>query len=258
MSPHWLTALMAETEAGRPVVLVTAVTGENAGAKLLVGAGGVLAGGLGALNEHAAAAAGAALRMGRPATLDAGGGTTLYLEPYLPPPTLVIVGAGHVAQPLATGGKLAGFHVAVLDDRSAYATRSRFPDADAVICDEFRHGLDQLQLGVNHHVVLVTRGHQHDLDCLRHVVDLPLAYIGMIGSRRRVMGVFQRLMDEGVAPESLQRVHAPIGLDIGAETPGEIAISIVAELVKLRHGGTGESLSRGTRGSVHRFRRQQT
>lgn len=251
----WLHALIAETEAGRPVVLVTALQGPRPGTRLLVGPEGRLAGDLDLPGVTEAAQD--VLRLGKPATIDVAGGGLLYLEPFLPSPALVVVGAGHVAQPLVTAGKLAGFAVTVLDDRPSLVTTERFPDADRRICDDFLKGLEGLSIGPRHHVVLVTRGHQHDLACLRQVLRRSPSYIGMIGSRRRVLGIFQRLLDEGFPPESLERVHAPIGLDLGAETPGEIAISIAAELVRLRRGGTGEHLSRATRGNIHRFRRTQ-
>lgn len=252
---EWLDLLIQETESGRPVVLMTAMHGSRDGEKLVVGSGRVLAGTLDLPEAEAVSTAQDVLESGRPVTLNLPGGGLLYAEPFQPPPDLLVVGAGHVAQPLVSAGKLAGFRVAVLDDRPAFVVASRFPEADRLLCAEFIAGLDSLSLGPNHHVVLVTRGHQHDLACLRHILRLPVSYIGMIGSRRRVLGIFQRLTEEGFDPELLTRVHAPVGLDIGAETPGEIALSVAAELVRLRRGGTGEHLSRATRGNVHRFRR---
>jgi xanthine dehydrogenase accessory factor len=251
----WLDVLLDQKRNHQPVLLATMMDGPEAGAKWVVGPAGMLLGPSGPEGAAVVGAALPALASGRPTTVQLEGVGRLYLEPHLPAPILVVVGAGHVAQPVATAGRLAGFEVVVLDDRPSFVTASRFPEADQLICDEFLHGLDSLNLGRRHHVVLVTRGHQHDLACLRHVITIPLAYLGMIGSRRRVMGVFQRLIDEGIDPEVLKCVHAPIGLDIGAETPGEIAISIAAELVKSRRGGTGESLSERLRGNIHRFRR---
>ena len=111
-----------------------------------------------------------------------------------------MVGAGHVGQPLAAVGKMVGFEVVVIDDRASFANRERFPTADQIICDDFLKGLHCIDPGPRHHVVLVTRGHKHDLDCLREVITKDLPYIGMIGSRHRVQGVFQRLIEEGSIP----------------------------------------------------------
>lgn len=250
--------LSEEIEAKRPVVLVTLIKGEGAGQKLLVGPGpAVLAGSLAddAARGRALQLAEAALLHGRPRAENLESGLRLYVEPMLPPPVLVVVGGGHVAQPLAALGKMTGFEVIVIDDRPAWVNRERFPTADEIICADFLPALGRLNLGPRHHVVLVTRGHKHDLDCLREVVDKGLPYVGMIGSRRRVKGVFERMVEEGKDPALLKKVYSPIGLDIGAETPAEIAVSVVGELIMLRRGGTGLSLSGESRAAVHRDRR---
>jgi xanthine dehydrogenase accessory factor len=156
---------------------------------------------------------------------------------------LVVVGAGHVAVPIAKVGKLLDFEVVVIDDRPSFANTDRFPDADRIIVDEFTTALDQLDITPSTYVVLVTRAHTFDVHALRKIVRLPAGYIGMIGSRRRVYAVFKLLSDEGVPLDDLLRVHAPIGLDIKTETPGEIAISVGAELLKARRGGGAASIS---------------
>lgn len=177
----------------------------------------------------------------------------VYVEPFLPPPALVVVGAGHVAQPLALFGQMLGFEVIVIDDRVAYANRERFPTAGRIICDGFVSALEALDVGSRHHVVLVTRGHRHDLDCLRVLAGKPAAYIGMIGSRNRIETVFRLLAEEhGIDARGLAHIHAPIGLDIGARAPAEIGLAVAAEILKVRSGGTGESLSRLGRDAVHR------
>jgi len=174
-----------------------------------------------------------------------GGGMEVFLELHHPPWELVIVGAGHIAQPLCTMGALLGLSVTVLDDRPRFATRERFPEADRVMAVDFSDPFADVPLHRWSHVVLVTRGHKYDYECLRKVLRekrLP-AYIGMIGSRRRVRATFDALLREGVHRESLGAVHAPIGLDIGGETPAEIALSVAAELVHYWRGGTGRPLS---------------
>jgi xanthine dehydrogenase accessory factor len=167
----------------------------------------------------------------------------VYYELALPRPRLVLVGAGHVAVPTAQVARLLDFDVTVIDDRPSYANRERFPSADEIVVDDFDAALERLTITPSTYVVLVTRGHVHDVHALRRVIDSPAAYIGMIGSRRRVFAVFKLLHAEGVPIEKLLRVHAPIGLDIKTETPGEIAVSIGAELLKARRGGGAASFS---------------
>lgn len=168
----------------------------------------------------------------------------LYLEVRRPVQELVIVGAGHVAQPLAHVGGLLGFRVSVLDDRPEFATRERFPEAEQVLHADFDDPFKDVALHERSHVLLVTRGHKYDYACLVRAlrVNPPPAYIGMIGSRRRVRATYVQLLEEGFARDQLDRIHAPVGLDVGAETPEEIAVAVGAELVKKRRGGTGASL----------------
>ncbi len=167
----------------------------------------------------------------------------VFFELALPRPVLVIVGAGHVAVPVAQVGKLLDFDVVVIDDRPSFANAARFPTVDRIVVDDFEAALDRLPITPSTYLVLVTRGHVHDVHALRRVIDKPAAYIGMIGSRRRAFAVLTLLRDEGVPVETLLRVHAPIGLDIETETPGEIALSIGAEILKVRRGGGAASLS---------------
>lgn len=168
----------------------------------------------------------------------------VFLELHHPEWDLVIVGAGHVAQPLCTLGALLGLRVKVLDDRPQFATRERFPEADLLAEVDFSDPFAAVPLHRWSHVVLVTRGHKYDYECLRHVLraDHRPGYIGMIGSRRRVRATFDALLTEGIPRERLKDVHAPIGLDIGGETPAEIAVSVAAELVHHWRGGTGRPL----------------
>ncbi len=171
------------------------------------------------------------------------GRAAVFFDVLQPQPMLIVVGAGHIAVPLARVGSLLDFTVVVLDDRPALADPARFPTADRVIADDFEAALDSLPMTPSTYVVLVTRGHTHDVRSLRRLLGRPTGYVGMIGSRRRVFAVFKLLHDEGVAIEDLLRVHAPIGLDLEAETPAEIAVSIGAELMKVRRGGRAASLS---------------
>ncbi|PRR69692.1 XdhC family protein [Neomoorella humiferrea] len=161
------------------------------------------------------------------------GAVTLFLEPVLPEPEVVVLGGGHVGQQVAFLAKFAGFRVSVIDDRPDFASRELFPSADRIICNNFTAALQEIPITPSTYIVIVTRGHRYDYECLREVIASPAAYIGMIGSRRRVQGVKERLREEGVALDLLERLHAPIGLAIGAETPAEIAISIMAEIIRV-------------------------
>ncbi len=168
----------------------------------------------------------------------------VFFEVMPAPPRLIVVGAGHIAVPLVKMAKVLDFHVTVIDDRLLYANRERFPDADDVIINDMARTLKAMAITPSHYIVLITRGHMYDEPCLREIVYSPAKYIGMIGSRRRIKACFQRFRDEEkIAEEVLQRVYAPIGLDIATETPAEIALSVLAEAIKVRRGGKAASLS---------------
>ena len=172
------------------------------------------------------------------------GDTRLLFEISRPPLELIICGGGHVGQAVARAAKLLGFNITVIDDRADFASREKFPDITIrLVANDFVRALDSLQITPASHIVLVTRGHRHDEICLHKVIDKPARYIGMIGSRRRTTTIRERLKREGVSPELLRRVHAPIGLDIGAQTPEEIALAILSEIVLVRRGGSGRPKS---------------
>jgi xanthine dehydrogenase accessory factor len=157
---------------------------------------------------------------------------------------VIIVGAGHLAIPLVKFAKILGFHTTVLDDRVIYANRERFPDADEVLAGDMAETLRGIEITPQTYIVLITRGHQFDEPCLREIIHSRAKYIGMIGSRRRIKACFIRFRDEdGIPEELLKKVYAPIGLDIKAEAPEEIALSIISEMVKVRRGGTAQSLT---------------
>ena len=167
-------------------------------------------------------------------------GCRLLFEISRPPLEMVICGGGHVGQAVARAARLLDFRITVIDDRPEFASREKFPDpAVTLIADDFITALRGLRLTPATHLVIVTRGHKHDEICLREVIDRPVRYLGMIGSRRRTTTIREHLRRQGVDPAHLRRVHAPIGLDIGALTPEEIALAILAEIVLVRRGGTG-------------------
>lgn len=158
----------------------------------------------------------------------------LLVEPATTVVQLLILGAGHIAVPLATMAKIVGYEVTVVDDRPSFANTNRFSTADRVICNDFERALESVEIGPQTFVVIITRGHRYDKVCLRKVINKPAAYIGMIGSRKRVKSLILDLETEGIAREALQKVYSPIGLKIGAETPEEIAVCILAELIKVQ------------------------
>lgn len=168
---------------------------------------------------------------------------TVYLELHGPLPKLVIVGGGHVAVPLAQLGVMLGLRVEVLDDRPEFAEAGRFPGTAVRVID-FRDPFADTSLAPADHVVLVTRGHRFDYECLVRLLAMerPPAYIGMIGSRRRVRATHEQLAREGFAPDQMKQVRAPVGLDLGGQTPAEIAVSVAAEIVLFHSGGSGEPL----------------
>jgi len=167
----------------------------------------------------------------------------IFIEPFVPRPVLLIAGAGHIAAPLASLAHLMNFSVSVTDDRASFANRERFPTAKQVLVGDIEETLKNYPITPRTHIVLVTRAHAHDVQGLRTIIDSSAAYVGMIGSKRRVWAVFRLLHEEGVPAEKLARVRAPIGLDLGGGTPEEIALSIMAEIIQLRHGGTGIAMS---------------
>lgn len=167
-------------------------------------------------------------------------GKFVMVEPFFPKPRLVIFGGGHIAKPLSELGAQSEFDVVVVDDRPMFANSNRFPSAASVICESFDGAFEKLKLRSSDFVVIVTRGHVHDGICIREALKYDLAYLGMIGSKRRVKGMMDLLSEEGYSPDKLEKVSSPIGLDIGAVTPFEIAVSIIAEIIeyrRLKNGG---------------------
>lgn len=162
------------------------------------------------------------------------GTRTLYIETLFPRPILVIFGGGHVAVPVAQIGKLVDFDVVVNDDRAEFARRERFPQADLVLAMSHEEAFNTLQINSRHYVVIVTRGHLHDRDCLVRALSTDAAYIGVIGSKKKAAEVNQWLLEQGYTQKDLNRIFCPIGLDINAQTPEEIAVSILAEVTRER------------------------
>jgi len=167
-----------------------------------------------------------------------GGTLEIFVEPVLPPALLYIFGAGHVALNVCLASAGAGFDVIVTDDRSSYATAARFPAAREVHALDFDEAVQKIDPNESSYIVIVTRGHRDDMRLLRWAVQTRARYIGMIGSKRKVIGIYKTLLAEGLPANLFDRVHAPIGIDVGAVTPEEIAVSITAELIAVRRQST--------------------
>jgi xanthine dehydrogenase accessory factor len=259
-----IAVLRRSIQAREPVALATVVSGPSAGREAVVWLDKPPLGdlGLGDLAPQVIADAQEVLRGRqhkllrypaadhRPSTIDHDPSSmvhrplSVFIEVQRRSPELLIVGGGHIAVPLAQIASLCDFAVTVLDDRPSFANQERFPSAAKVIAAPLRETVRDLPMDQDTFIILVTRGHSHDVDCLLEVLDRPVAYIGMIGSQRRVDAVFELLENEmGIDPRKFDRVYAPIGIAIGAHTPAEIAICIMAEVINVLRGGPATSIS---------------
>ncbi len=181
-----------------------------------------------------------------------GGSVKVFIEPVLPLPRVYIVGAGHISMPLARVAKVAGFEVVVLDDRIKYANRERFPEAEIVKAGPINELAGEFSYGDNAFVVIVTRGHTLDEEALRTFIQFDTAYLGLIGSVSKIETIFQRLAKGGIPQEKLDKVRAPIGLDLGGNSPGEIAVAIVSEMLMTRYSRSGKPMRFTERQEFHR------
>ena len=233
------------------VVETDGITGVEPGAKCLVRDGAVVGETIGdaAVVQAIVQESSARLRTEKSQLMalelpQSGAKLEVFFEVMPAPPKLIVVGAGHIAVPLVKLAKVLDFYVTVIDDRLLYANRERFPDADEVLVGDMAQMLKEMAITPSCYIILITRGHAYDEPCLRVVLPSQAKYIGMIGSLRRIKACFQRFRDEDkISEELIEKVYAPIGLDIATETPAEIALSILAEVVKVRRGGEAASLS---------------
>jgi xanthine dehydrogenase accessory factor len=164
-----------------------------------------------------------------------GGTMEFFIEPLTAAPLLYIFGAGHIAVPLARLASQVGFVYTVIEDRSEFATRSRFPDAREILIGKPEELVRQLSLSSDDYIAIVSRSHELDLEILRRVITKPFRYLGLIGSKKKRQQIFDHLREDGVAADLIDKIHTPIGLEIRAESPEEIAVSIVAELIKIKN-----------------------
>ena len=189
-----------------------------------------------------------AIKEGKPRTVKmplpvCAGTMTCFINVFTSPETLILIGAGHVSQPMAELGKMLGFRVVVIDDRPEYATKERFPEADQLIVHSWDKALTQVAIDENSFIVILTYAGEYDELALRKVINSNAAYIGMIASRSKAKSILARMQRDKVPIDRLRRVTTPIGFDIGAETPAEIAVSTMAQIIMFKKKASGKALS---------------
>ena len=243
--------LIAAYEGGDAVSLATVVNvpegGENLGAKLLLRLDGSVTGTLGSpdLDRQAVQIAQRVGELGNTESFSTGTGVEVFVEGFTTPPTLIMVGGGHVGKATADLANSMGYRVYVVDDRPEFANEERFPDVEQTVVTPYETWAEKLTMNVNSFVVVATRGHRFDDMALESALTTKARYIGLLGSRRKNMMIYRRLLAEGIPVDRLRQVHAPIGLDIGALTPEELAISIMSEMIMVRRGGKGGAMGMG-------------
>ena len=232
-------------EGGPPVALISLLKPAPAkgrvGAKLFVRQDGSTTGSLGdpAWDAHAKKRALELAPYGKEAYLEFGDGAEAFLESYTTPPTLVLAGGGHISKAVAPLAKTLGFRIFVVDDRPEFANKERFPEATEAVVADYAEGMERLPINPNTAIVVATRGHRQDDRALEAAVRSPASYVGLIGSQRKGILIYEKLLANGVPLERVKDIRTPVGLAIGARTPEEIAISIMAEIIAYRHNGSG-------------------
>jgi xanthine dehydrogenase accessory factor len=240
--------LVQAYEGGDPVGLATVVNvpegSKGLGAKLLLRSDGSTSGSLGSpvLDAMAIEAAQRVADIGNVESFNTDEGLEVFVEGFTTPPTLVMIGGGHVGKATADLAHNLGYRVFIIDDRPEFSNPDRFPYAEQTVVANYDAWAGDLDINVNSFVIAATRGHRYDDMALESALSTRARYIGLMGSRRKNMMIFQRLLRQGVSTERLKQVHAPIGLDIGALTPEEIAVSIMSEIIMVRRGGKGVPL----------------
>ena len=238
-------------DGGNPVSLATVVNapdgGAKLGAKLLLRMDGSVAGTLGTpeLDNQALEIAKRVAEVGNTESISTADGTEIFVEGFTTPPTLVMVGGGHVGKATADLADFLGYRVLVVDDRPEFSNPERFPYAEQTIVTPYDHWAADLDINVNTFLVVATRGHRFDDMALESALTTRARYIGLLGSRRKTLMIYQRLIQQGVVPERIKEVYAPVGLNIGGLTPEELAVSIMSEIIMVRRGGDGGQMQMG-------------
>lgn len=232
---------------GPPVAVATVVNSPNvkikSGAKILIREDGAITGAIEnqELLQRVIQAGKRIAAFGKNETVSAEDGTEVYVEGFTSPPTLVIMGGGHIGKSVYQLALTLGFRVIIIDDRPEFSNQERFPQAKTVVAN-FDTGLENLAINFNTFILVATRGHRYDDTATRAAIKTPARYIGLLGSRRKNLLIFRELLKNGASLERIKEIHAPIGLNIGALTPEELAVSIMAEIIKCIRGGDGKPM----------------
>jgi xanthine dehydrogenase accessory factor len=251
--------IVAAKKANIPVVLATVIESlgsapREEGARMLIRADGSIEGtiGGGAIEKKIIDEALTLINAAAPKLvkyelkdigMSCGGGMSVFLEPLLPAPQLIIFGAGHIGSALSHIGKLLDFRVTMVDNRPEFASRELLTSADTVIAENYLQAIDALIITDNTYIVILTHKHAHDYEVLEQLISKPFRYLGMIGSKTKVATVLQQLRAKGVSEDIIKKIQSPIGISFGAHTPAEIAISIAAEMVAERNNADVSALT---------------
>lgn len=241
--------VIAAYEGGAPVAVASLMkvpegSELTVGSKLLIRENGSTSGTLGdeKLDSSAMNEARRLMAMGKNDYITAESGAEYYVEAYTTPPTLVLAGGGHVSKAISNIASSLGFRIFVIDDREEFSNPERFPEAEQTVVSDYGSAFEKLPIGTNSFIVIATRGHRYDASATAAGMRTPASYVGLLGSKRKTILIFEELFSEGFTMEEIQSVRSPIGLNISARTPDEIALSIMAEIVGFRLGGDGGTL----------------
>ena len=247
--PHFNDEVLAAYDGGAPVAVASLMkapegSGLTVGSQLLVRENGSTAGSLGdeKLDARASVEARRLMAMGKNDYIVTESGAEFFIEAYTTPPTLVLAGGGHVSRAISNIAKTLGFRIFVIDDREEFSNADRFPEAEQTVVSDYASGFKKLPIGTNSFIVIATRGHRYDTAATAAAMRTPASYVGLLGSRRKTILIYEELFAQGFTMEQVKSVRSPIGLSISARTPEEIALSIMAEIVAFRLGGDGGTL----------------
>ena len=247
--PDFNDEVLAAYDGGAPVAVASLMkapegSGLTVGSQLLVRENGSTAGSLGdeKLDSRASVEARRLMAMGKNDYIVTESGAEFFIEAYTTPPTLVLAGGGHVSRAISNIAKTLGFRIFVIDDRGEFSNTDRFPEAEQTVVSDYTSGFEKLPIGTNSFIVIVTRGHRYDTAATAAAMRTPASYVGLLGSRRKTILIYEELFAQGFTMEQVKSVRSPIGLSISARTPEEIALSIMAEIVAFRLGGDGGTL----------------
>ena len=247
--PDFNDEVLAAYDGGVPVAVASLMkapegSGLTVGSQLLVRENGSTAGSLGdeKLDARASVEARRLMAMGKNDYIVTESGAEFFIEAYTTPPTLVLAGGGHVSRAISNIAKTLGFRIFVIDDREEFSNADRFPEAEQTIVSDYASGFEKLPIGTNSFIVIATRGHRYDTAATAAAMRTPASYVGLLGSRRKTILIYEELFAQGFTMEQVKSVRSPIGLSISARTPEEIALSIMAEIVAFQLGGDGGTL----------------